>query len=365
MFYPGIKISDADLAQEIHNAQETPPTLLNLQGLYDFGNTRSRFHLAEFIYKEFPIRIARQIRQIDQFPYGFCLMPTIQKIRAIHVETFKELLEHDFSAENEPEFYKLILKIKNRHSSFSNMERGLFHLKKELKDTLFAGSDISEFQDIHESIDAFYLRRIGYMVLLGQYINVYNSGEDENYVGIIDQNCSPNVVIQNAIAKAQFLCERYHSVYPQVTLHGIKDLTFPFLPGHLFKIVFELLKNSMHATVLFHGKDQPLPNIRVIVADGELFNDISIKVSDEGGGFPRSCLDKVWTYLYTTTEYDEDSLDDILYQPGLCGIGFGLPIAKNYSKYLGGSLNLLPLEGYGTDAYLYLNKLTDDNAELD
>ena len=40
-------------------------------------------------------------------------------------------------------------------------------------------------------------------------------------------------------------------------------------------------------------------------------------------------------------------------------LGFGLPIAKNYSKYLGGSLNLLPLEGYGTDAYLYLNKLTD------
>ena len=104
-------------------------------------------------------------------------------------------------------------------------------------------------------------------------------------------------------------------------LKGIKDLTFPFLPGHLFRIVFELLKNSMHSTVLFHGKDNVLPNIRVILADGELFNDISIKVSDEGGGFPRSVLDKVWTYLYTTTDYDEEMLDDILFKPGLCGIG--------------------------------------------
>ena len=147
-------------------------------------------------------------------------MPTIQDIRKLHVESFKELLEHDFSSKNEAEFYNLVLKIKNRHSSFSMMEKGLFQLKKELKDTLFAGSDISEFQDIHETIDSFYLRRIGIMVLLEQYISVYRtSDDDDNTIGIIDKNCSPNLIIQNAINKAQHLCERKHQTYPQVTLH--------------------------------------------------------------------------------------------------------------------------------------------------
>ena len=31
--------------------------------------------------------------------------------------------------------------------------------------------------------------------------------------------------------------------------------------------------------------------------------------------------------------------------------GLGLPIARLYAKYFGGSLHLTPVEGYGTDCY--------------
>jgi len=39
---------------------------------------------------------------------------------------------------------------------------------------------------------------------------------------------------------------------------------------------------------------------RVVVAEGG--EDVTIKVSDEGGGIPRSGLASIWTYLYSTAK---------------------------------------------------------------
>jgi pyruvate dehydrogenase kinase 2/3/4 len=37
-----------------------------------------------------------------------------------------------------------------------------------------------------------------------------------------------------------------------------------------------------------------------VVAEGG--EDVTIKVSDEGGGIPRSGLPRIWTYLYSTAK---------------------------------------------------------------
>jgi pyruvate dehydrogenase kinase 2/3/4 len=95
------------------------------------------------------------------------------------------------------------------------------------------------------------------------------------------------------------------------------------------------------------------------VAEGE--EDITIKVSDEGGGIPRSGLPKIWTYLYTTAR---SPLDDLAGESEgsdgpsvLAGYGYGLPISRLYARYFGGDLAIISMEGYGTDAYLHLNRL--------
>merc|ERR1711907_928856 len=86
-------------------------------------------------------------------------------------------------------------------------------------------------------------------------------------------------------------------------------------------------------------------------------------------------MPKVWSYLYTTAkspkleetsdvsaeeasdhDTDEELDDDIA---PMAGFGCGLPLSRNYATYVGGRLELNSLPPFGTDAYLYLNRLGD------
>ncbi|CAI5959412.1 unnamed protein product [Closterium sp. NIES-64] len=72
-----------------------------------------------------------------------------------------------------------------------------------------------------------------------------------------------------------------------------------YVPTHLHQMVFELCKNSLRAVQeRFADADTDPPPIRVVVADG--IEDVTIKISDEGGGIPHSGLPHIRTYLYST-----------------------------------------------------------------
>ena len=99
--------------------------------------------------------------------------------------------------------------------------------------------------------------------------------------------------------------------------------------------MLELLKNSMRATVDWHGVDADFPPIKVIIADGNENEDVVIKISDEGGGIPRSNMDRIWSYLFTTADPAiqdgmvafNENVDHSVDSP-LAGLGYGLPISS-------------------------------------
>jgi hypothetical protein len=96
-------------------------------------------------------------------------------------------------------------------------------------------------------------------------------------------------------------------------------------------------------------------------------------------------LDQIWSYLFSTAQNnvqekvlllppppktlplsEEDTTQDdwsspqdvataaaaLAKSPILAGLGFGLPMSRAYARYFGGDLDIISLEGFGTDGTL-------------
>lgn len=236
--------------------------------------------------------------------------------------------------------------------------------------------------EIHTFLNSLLLFRIGIRLLLGQHIGLHNPSP-AGQIGIVQKDCDPAQVARHAFYNAMDLFLMTYGVAPDLEIVGKVDAKFPYVESHLQLMLFELIKNSMRAIIETHalekdGKtinhEKKLPPIRIVISEGE--EDVCIKVSDEGGGIPRSAMEKIFTYMYTTAptrqfsddDNDEEDNDDDdaarLKQEGaiLSGFGYGLPICKVYAQYFGGNLKIISMEGYGTDAYLYLSKLDSHEA---
>ena len=47
----------------------------------------------------------------------------------------------------------------------------------------------------------------------------------------------------------------------------------------------------------------------------------------------------------------------------LAGLGYGLPISRAYARFFGGDLQIMSVEGHGTDAYVHLPRLRESNED--
>jgi len=175
-------------------------------------------------------------------------------------------------------------------------------------------------------------------------------------------------IVHEAIENARYVCEEHYGMFkgPPVQLICPKDLHFAYVQGHLSHICFELLKNSLRAVVerYGHDKEDAIPPIKVIVVEGK--EDITIKISDEGGGIARSAIPLIWTYTYTTMEgqhIDQDFQASDFHAP-MAGFGYGLPLSRLYARYFGGDLRLISMDGFGTDVYIHLNRLSSSREPL-
>lgn len=280
-------------------------------------------------------------------------------------------------------FAKTLQQIKRRHDGVvTTVAQGILEWKRA-RQRMQIDSTIQSF------LDRFYMSRIGIRMLIGQHIALTEQThvKHPNYVGIICTKTNVRDIALEAIENARFVCEDYYGLFesPKVQLVCKEDLNFMYVPGHLSHMLFETLKNSLRAVVEHHGTDKDeFPVTKVIVAEGK--EDITIKISDEGGGIPRSSIPLVWTYMYTTVEKTpnlEPDFDKSDFKAPMAGFGYGLPISRLYARYFGGDLKLISMEGcvlsllslfvkpslidprsYGTDVYLHLNRLSSSSEPL-
>lgn len=336
-------------------------TGVSLKYMLDFGANpieRQVVLSAQFLHNELPVRLAHRVTELENLPYGLSAKPHVLKVRDWYVESFRDLRSFPTikNAKDELQFTDMLRKIYHRHRNVVPvMAMGVAELKRELEGEV----GLNELPEIHHFLDGFYLSRIGIRILIGQHIALHEPGKD-GYIGMICTKCSPHQVVSDAIYDARSICMREYATAPEVKIFGDPKFTFPYVPSHLHHMAFELVKNSLRAVNdKYEDLDDEPPPIRLVIADGE--EDVTIKVSDEGGGIPRSGIPRIWTYLYSTANSplsDMDADSEGADGPAvLAGYGYGLPLSRLYARYFGGDLQIISMEGYGTDAYLHLNRL--------
>lgn len=356
------------LVEDVQKWGGMKQTGVNLRYMMDFGKNPTQQNLlvsSQFLHRELAVRIARRVIDLECLPFGLSSKPAVLKVRDWYLDSFRDLrvFPEIKDADDEIAFTKMIKLIKVRHN---NVVPAMAMGVKQLKKDLYAGNFPSDPQEIHEFLDRFYMSRIGIRMLIGQHVALHDPNPEPGCIGHINTKMSPMLVAQNASEDARAICLREYGSAPDVKIYGDSQFTFPYVPSHLHLMVFELVKNSLRAVQeRFMNSDKVEPCIRIIVADG--IEDVTIKISDEGGGIRRSGLPKIFTYLYSTAEKLE--YDDVLHGGAddgvsMAGYGYGLPISRLYARYFGGDLQIISMEGYGTDAYLHLSRLGDSQEPL-
>ncbi|KAF8394737.1 hypothetical protein HHK36_020954 [Tetracentron sinense] len=355
------------LIEEVHRWGGLKQTGVSLRYMMEFGSRPTEKNLrisAQFLHKELPIRIARRAIELESLPYGLSEKPAVLKVRDWYLDSFRDLRSFPEikNTSDQLDFTQMIKMIKVRHNNVvPMMALGVQQLKKDINPKILT----QDLDEIHQFLDRFYMSRIGIRMLIGQHVALHDPNPPPDCVGYIHTKMSPVEIARNASEDARAICLGEYGSAPHVDIYGDTNFTFPYVPTHLHLMVFELVKNSLRAVQeRFMDSDKLAPPVRIIVADG--IEDVTIKVSDEGGGIPRSGLPKIFTYLYSTAKNPLDEHSNLGSTDGvtMAGYGYGLPISRLYARYFGGDLQVISMEGYGTDAYLHLSRLGDSQEPL-
>ena len=231
--------------------------------------------------------------------------------------------------------------------------------------------------------------RIGRRVLAEQHLALTESWEAHQvdhdlgrFIGIIDTALKSAKTVQRCAKKASEFVQHTSSAsfgrelsldeIPRVKINGRLDSQFLYIPDHIEYILFELIKNSIQATLWKqHDKSTTGKNIiikdlsclpPIVVTIGHWKNSIMFRVSDQGGGIHPS----IKSCLFSFSLNAKRNLENFETAPRLAAkmgessqssfpLGISLAMSKVYANYWGGDIDMTTLDGFGTDCYVSLS----------
>uniref|UniRef100_A0A8I6GMB0 Protein-serine/threonine kinase n=1 Tax=Rattus norvegicus TaxID=10116 RepID=A0A8I6GMB0_RAT len=313
------------------------PSPLSMKQFLDFGSVNACEKTSfMFLRQELPVRLANIMKEISLLPDNLLRTPSVQLVQSWYIQSLQELLDFkDKSAEDAKTIYEFtdtVIRIRNRHNDvIPTMAQGVTEYKESF------GVDPVTSQNVQYFLDRFYMSRISIRMLLNQHYGYEN---------------------------ARRLCDLYYINSPELELEELnakspgQPIQVVYVPSHLYHMVFELFKNAMRATMEHHADKGVYPPIQVHVTLGE--EDLTVKMSDRGGGVPLRKIDRLFNYMYSTAPRPRVETSRAV---PLAGFGYGLPISRLYAQYFQGDLKLYSLEGYGTDAVIYIKALSTESIE--
>uniref|UniRef100_A0A8C7ZDY9 Protein-serine/threonine kinase n=1 Tax=Oryzias sinensis TaxID=183150 RepID=A0A8C7ZDY9_9TELE len=365
------KGSFSGILKQVERFSKFSPFPLSMKQFIDFGSTNACEKTSfVFLRQELPVRLANIMKEIDYLPDKLLSTPSVKLLNSWYSRSLMELV--DF-LEKDPDdkdvlknFTKTLVNIRNRHNNVvPTMAQGVL----EYKDAF--GVDPVTNQNVQYFLDRFYMSRISTRMLMNQHTLIFDGSVNPahpKHIGSIDPSCDVVEVVKDLDRK---LCFLFHCYITNISLklspcwkrftakNPDQPLHIVYVPSHLYHMLFELFKNAMRATVETHETSPTLPPIKVRVSLGS--EDLTIKMSDKGGGVPLRKIERLFSYMYSTAP-SPVHMDNSRNAP-LAGFGYGLPISRLYAKYFQGDLQLYSMEGYGTSAVIYLKALSSESVE--
>ncbi|XP_061616392.1 pyruvate dehydrogenase kinase, isozyme 4 isoform X1 [Phyllopteryx taeniolatus] len=371
--------SVAGIPKQVERFSKFSPSPLSMKQFIDFGSANACEKTSfVFLRQELPVRLANIMKEIDFLPDKLLGTPSLKLLTSWYSQSLLELVEF---LEKDPDdkdtltnFTQTLIKIRNRHNNVvPTMAQGVV----EFKDAF--GVDPVTNQNVQYFLDRFYMSRISTRMLMNQHTLIFDGSVNPahpKHIGSIDPTCDVVEVVKvacfffiffhgDAYETSKMLCEQYYLTSPDMEITQVNSkspdqpLHIVYVPSHLYHMLFELFKNAMRATVETHETSLSLPAIKVRASLGT--EDLTIKMSDRGGGVPLRKIERLFSYMYSTAP-SPVHIDNSRNAP-LAGFGYGLPISRLYAKYFQGDLQLYSMEGYGTSAVIYLKALSSESVE--
>uniref|UniRef100_A0AAQ5YM25 Protein-serine/threonine kinase n=1 Tax=Amphiprion ocellaris TaxID=80972 RepID=A0AAQ5YM25_AMPOC len=353
--------SVAGIPKQVERFSKFSPSPLSMKQFLDFGSANACEKTSfVFLRQELPVRLANIMKEIDFLPDKLLGTPSLKLLTSWYSQSLLELI--DF-LERDPDdkevltsFTQTLVNVRNRHNNVvPTMAQGVV----EYKDAF--GVDPVTNQNVQYFLDRFYMSRISTRMLMNQHTLIFDGSVNPahpKHIGSIDPTCDAVEVVKDAYETSKMLCEQYYLTSPDMEITEVNSknpgqpLHIVYVPSHLYHMLFELFKNAMRATVETHETSPTLPSIKVRIALGT--EDLTIKMSDRGGGVPLRKIDRLFSYMYSTAPSPSATF---------AGFGYGLPISRLYARYFQGDLQLYSMEGYGTSAVIYLKALSSESVE--
>merc|ERR1740131_131869 len=370
------KLLDANTLYLLDKYARYSPAPISIKHLLDHGKKYDLSGSFLFLRKEIPTRLANMIMELKLLPEDLRNQPECSMILNDYITSFREMIifeRMDPSSKNLESFTEALNIIRRRHlDTVPTMAQAVFKLNVANGENV--GEGVSD--TIQYFLDRLYINRISIHMLISHYNALHgNNTTVTGMVGTIDQKCDIVRCAKDAYESASVLCEGEYFDSPKMKMTSFdttdknkktaEQITATYVPAHLHHILFEVFKNSMRATCEFSEQITAtyVPPIKVRIYKTE--DDITIKISDRGGGMNRRTRGKIFKYSYSTASKVKLPSGGGSYGGGLSaetlpmhGLGYGLPLSRLYARYFKGDIKVGSVDGFGTDVYVYLQRLS-------
>ncbi|ORY94457.1 branched-chain alpha-ketoacid dehydrogenase [Syncephalastrum racemosum] len=348
---------------------------------------------ANWVRDELLVRLAHRIRDFQQLPFFVGTNPHIEFIYRLYWGAFEKLRKSPAikDLDDNDHFCKVLHDL---------LDDGQLVVPRLALGVTECAAHYNGSQELDRFVNRMLRSRISRRVLAEQHLALTDAyehgwdimGEGDGYVGIIFVRCSASDLIKRATdlvnrhAKTVYYptyCKDidsstswqppaievaiHHDVQGRQQTEKLDEIVFAYVPEHLEYILFELLSNAIRFTMAKHTPSN-YPPIQLCVSANE--TDVFFRVSDQGGGIPQDRYPHLWSYQARAPSGDFLNFQQIEKMPtniqeratqaadlGHVRLGMGLPMSRVYAEYWGGELQVMTLEGYGTDAYVRIPRL--------